>query len=233
MKTRPDYVKYVAEYFDLPIKTKADVQRIGIERKARLLAEWQKNESFDVYEDDDYIWDCLQCYEKVTTPAIQGITKYLGHDGKGLSLIDVWNGCSLSSIQAAQAGFNVFVVNNSPKQLKFGRFIQQRMLGYELPVVELTTKKRFDFVCSFEVLEHYKEPLIHLDELLRFRKPNGHLAIGTGFADDQNVGHYSTHIVNGIEVQNRQVPRLLDAYLKEQGLNKVFSHFNGRPRIWL
>jgi 2-polyprenyl-3-methyl-5-hydroxy-6-metoxy-1,4-benzoquinol methylase len=228
---RPDYVKHLAVFFDMPLKTKAEVQRIGIERKARLLQEWQANEDFSVYDDEDYLWDALQCYEKVTTPAIQGIVKYDGL-GNGRTLIDVWNGCSLSSIQAAQAGFNVFVMNTSARQLELGRFLQQRMLGYELPVVELDTTMKFDVVCSFEALEHYKEPLPHLDELIRLTKDDGMLAIGTGFNDENNVGHYKKHLVNGALVSNRQVPRLLDKHLKGQGFEKVFSYFNGRPRIW-
>ena len=230
ISTRPDYAALVGKYFNLPITSKAQIQRIGNEKKAPLLAKWQKTEDFSVYEEDDYLWDTLQCYEKVTTPAIQGLTKYLG-DTRG-TLVDVWNGCSLSSIQAAQAGFDVYVINNSPKQLHLGRFLQREMLGYELPVVNLDTEMKFDFVCSFEVLEHYKEPLIHLDELLKLLEPNGHLAIGTGFNDANNVGHYETHIVNGLQVKNREVPRYLSRHLMANGYKKVYSHFNGRPRIW-
>jgi 2-polyprenyl-3-methyl-5-hydroxy-6-metoxy-1,4-benzoquinol methylase len=229
-KGRPDYAAHIGEYFNMPIRTKAQIQRIGNERKAPLLTKWQQSQDFAVYEDDDYLWDTLQCYEKVTTPAIQGLVQYLG-EAKG-TLIDVWNGCSLSSIQAAEAGFDVYVVNSSPKQLQLGQFLQQKMLGYELPVVELRTDLKFDFVCSFEVLEHYKEPLVHLDELIGLLNPNGHLAIGTGFNDANNVGHYETHIVNGIEMKNREVPKHLDKHLISNGFTKVYSHFNGRPRIW-
>lgn len=230
MSGRPDYAKHLAEYFNLPIKTKADVQRIGIERKAPLLTLWQQTEDFSVYEHDDYLWDALQCYEKVTTPAVQGIVKFLGE--KRGTFVDVWSGSGLASIQAAQAGFEVFTINGSLKQLHLSKFLERKMLGYELPVLELNTKMKFDVVGSFEALEHYKEPLTHLNELLRLRKDDGILAIGTGFNDENNVGHFKTHIVNGKEVQNRQVPRLLDAYLKDQGLTKLYSHFNGRPRIW-
>lgn len=236
VQERPKYATLVGEYFGLPLRTKADVVRYAYSRQQRLLADWERDHNLSIYDDPDYVWDALQCYEKVSTASIVGLGHWLresGVDPSKLTLVDVWNGVGLTSLHAAQLGLQVHVVNTCEAQLDLGRFLQRRLLGYELPVVPLNTDRTFDIVASFEALEHYYEPLPHLERLLELRAPGGALAFSTGFTDAGNVGHYTHHLMNGTVVENRQVPRLLNAVLKNRGLSKVFDYFNGRPRVWV
>jgi len=204
----------------------------------RLRKQWLDSgrTDYSIYKDPEYIYEGLICFSMVSQPSINNLERYtrVVQLPKGL-LLDIYNGIGLTSVFAAMCGFTPAAVNDNPPQVEFMQKSALRHLGYEIPVFESLAEvpdNSFDYVVTLEVLEHFTEPLKHLEETLsKIKGPNGVLVESTGFVDCTLPGHFEKYIANGKEVLHREMNKFIKDALKVKFFEEA-SCVNRKPRIW-
>jgi SAM-dependent methyltransferase len=203
----------------------------------RLRDRWLQSGRTDygIYKDPDYVYEGLICFERISHHSVTGLERFhRAHNVPKGTLLDIYNGIGLSSVYASMVGFEVAVVNDNPAQVNFMQQSAVRNLGYELPVVDSLTDipdGSFDVAMTLEVLEHFTEPLLQLQETLNKIVPNGILVETTGFACSEYPGHFAEYTVDGEQVPHRQVSRHISGMLKT-GCVKMVQGIQAKPRIW-
>lgn len=108
---------------------------------------------------------------------------------KGLDVLDVGCGGGLLSESLARLGANTLGVDASGANISIAKLhaaqdpqlVQPESLSYLHTPAEalLASPKRYDVVCSMEVLEHVDNPPAFLDTCAQLVKPGGHLFLST------------------------------------------------------
>ncbi|KAJ7227191.1 S-adenosyl-L-methionine-dependent methyltransferase [Mycena pura] len=108
---------------------------------------------------------------------------------KGLDFLDVGCGGGLLSESLARLGANTLGVDASQANISIAKLHAAQdpglALGSSLSYLHtpaealLTDPKRYDVVCSMEVLEHVDNPAAFLDTCAQLVKPGGHLFLST------------------------------------------------------
>lgn len=244
--TNKEIVHCTNKFLGTTFKDYHELKTRILEVRERLHRQWLNGWDLTVYDDPEYIYEAIHCYEK-TVKCTSGTVDFFtnrkpryntkdwgGYNGppiSDLTLIDVWNGCGLTSVQFARCGFQTETFNTCVPQIEF-----QDLLCRELDVPKITNhvvlpQKTYDVVASFEVLEHYNEPLPHLKELLELC--HGFLTESTGFnGSKDNIGHYDQYIVGGVPVSPTSAKNATTA-LQKAHLEMVFDGFSRQPRVWM
>lgn len=204
----------------------------------RLRKQWldSNRTDYSIYKDPEYVYEGLICFSAVSQPSITNLERYTRVVGlpKG-NLLDIYNGIGLTSIYAALVGFTPTAVNDNPAQVDFMQKSALRHLGYEIPVIESLSEvptASFDYVVSLEVLEHFTEPLKHLDETLsKVRAPNGIFVESTGFVDCNLPGHFEFYRIDAEVISHRQMSKPIKVALNKNFFEEA-SCVNRKPRIW-
>lgn len=203
----------------------------------RLRDQWldSNRTDYSIYKDPEYVYEGLICFNRLSADAVTRMERlYRAFNIQKSTLLDIYNGIGLSSVYAAQCGFEVTAVNDNPAQVAFMQKSAMRHLGKEIPVIESwkdIPKKSFFAVMSLEVLEHFTEPLVHLQETTDLISDGGMLVESTGFADCKLPGHFEYYTVNGEKVLHRQVSKFIAGQLNGEYL-KVLKGVQCKPRIW-
>lgn len=105
---------------------------------------------------------------------------------KTLDILDVGCGGGLLSESLARLGANMTSIDPSPENIriasshKLGDPLTNSIDYQSTTIEELCEKeKKFDVVCSLEVLEHVETPKKFLQSCVKSLKPNGNLFIST------------------------------------------------------
>lgn len=216
--------------------------------RARLLAQWQDSDrtDFSVYHDREYVLEAVHCYEKTKlctagvhqyfagcTDARYVIEPYTGGPASALSCIDVWNGIGLTTIDLAQVFGTVEAVNSCDVQVEFMDLMCETYGMSKIRAHEEIPFKMYDVVVSLECLEHYQEPLLHLEQLLEITRGGGYFVESSGFNSGLNdIGHYTSYTVNGkTGVSPKSAKRACTEILKQRA-TLVYNGFNRCPKIW-
>jgi len=78
---------------------------------------------------------------------------------------------------ARNAGFNVQGVELNPKGAEKARSLGFHVYEKMLQDIPLATEKRFDVICSFQVLEHVPDPNIFLNGMISLLRPGGRIIL--------------------------------------------------------
>jgi SAM-dependent methyltransferase len=214
----------------------------------RIKAQWLDSgrTDYSIYKDPEYIYEGLICFDKMSGDAITRMERlYRAHNLKKSNLLDIYNGIGLTSVYATQCGFEAVAVNDNPHQVSFMQKTAMRHLGREIKVYDTLAEvpnKSFDIVMSLEVIEHFTEPMVHLQETLDKISDGGCLAESTGFADCTLPGHFEYYTVNGELIRHRQVSKIMADYLRTGYLKgvqckprvwgKIMVGYDKKPRVW-
>lgn len=231
-------------------KTYADLEEKMFSEKARIHKQWVDSgcTDFTVYDDPEYVYEGIHCFEKTRACCggmvhwFKGNTqsylgkimgeKYSGPDYRTLETLDVYNGIGLTTMHVARNGFNVESFNDCVPQINFMQTACKEGIGREIVNHTSMPEKQYDVVMSFEVLEHYTNPLEHVEQLIKMTKPGGYLCESSGFNGSSiNIGHFETYTIDGRVVPFREARRLTTKMI-EKHYTKVFAGFNRMPQIW-
>jgi SAM-dependent methyltransferase len=244
-------------------ETYADLEDDMFTIKSRLHDQWTASlksgrPDYSVYRDPQYNYEGIHCFEK-SKACTGGVIKYFGRHKPGnviggrvidtrvtqgiwyegakpaeMDVLDMYNGCGLTTAHMKLNGFEkIEAFNDNEAQ---ARYMQHALQFFGLPPVKLHStfpEKQYDLVLSFEVLEHYTDPLAHVRELLRLVKPGGYLAESSGFnGSSENIGHFDTYDIEGHGLVGFRQARRITTKAIEMHFDKVFDGFNRMPKIW-
>jgi len=226
--------------------------------KDRLHAQWIGSgcTDFSVYKDPQYVYEGINCFEKTrncTGGAIAYFQRikpgnvqgrrlidtrtqpgfpYPGPPVEELTCIDVYSGVGLTTAHLIKNGFNVESFNDNAAQIEFMRVAVKMLAGKEVVNHTKLPRKKYDIAFSLEVLEHYPEPLEHVQDLIALIKPGGYLVESSGFnGSSENIGHFETYTIAGETVGFREARRAVSKAI-EARFDKVYDGFNRMPKIW-
>lgn len=113
-------------------------------------------------------------------------TLFVGEQLKGLDILDVGCGGGLLSESLARLGANVTSIDPSPENIEVASWHakldpQTSTIDYQNTTVEsmAQNEKKFDVVCSLEVLEHVDDVKGFLQACFRCVKPHGSVILST------------------------------------------------------
>lgn len=251
-------VRLTNEVLGTTFKSYKELESKMFLEKARLHGQWLKSRCADysVYDDLQYIYEAIHCFEKTRSCTAGTIAYFKGqkqsnvsYDDTGrrlwttrgdtfqkasaeLEMIDVYNGNGLTTIHLALNGYNVQSFNTCIPQIEYMQHAARDLVGREITNYTVLPDKQYDVVLSFEVLEHYSDPIVHLEELIKLTKPGGYLAESTGFnGSSENIGHFETYKIGGIEVPFREARRITTRKMQEH-FTLVYDGYNRMPKIW-
>lgn len=221
--------------------------------KAELLRTWQdsldsaggpsKGPAYHVYHDPRYVLEAIHCFKKSKTGALKAVQYFAGDtaadDGStfngeltSLRILDLYNGCGLTTAMLAVNDVPVQTFNDCESQVQYMTTALE-VLGCK-PVLNHSTRptEKFDVVLSFEVFEHYTDPLIHLKEIIDLLEPGGYLVESSGFnGSSENIGHFDSYPMLGWLMPYVKARQILTKIML-QFFDLVQSNFNTNPRIW-
>lgn len=190
---------------------------------------------YGIYSDDDYIFEGLMSYYFVTRECTKGIglwAKYFSIDTTNTSFFDLYNGIGLMTVFFTALGFKTVVHNDNPAQQYCCEILHD---AFKLPrprFVDDWRSEQFDWVGHFEVLEHFKNPVPVAADLAACIKSDGFMFESTGFTDGTLPGHFNEYDIDGAVVDGRTAFKLAQQTWSDQGLNKVYTGFSTKPRVW-
>ena len=163
--------------------------------------------AYEVYLDPEYNYEALHCFEKSKACTRETVAYFAeGKPGKRagevydgppvgeLSVLDLYNGNGLTTVHLNMNGFNAESFNDNPEQVKYMQHASKMLTGREVLNHVTLPKKQYDMVLTLEVMEHYSEPLKHLEDLIHLVKPGGYLIESSGFNGSvDNIGHFDSY----------------------------------------
>jgi 2-polyprenyl-3-methyl-5-hydroxy-6-metoxy-1,4-benzoquinol methylase len=242
-------------------KNYKDLEQVMLKVKARLHRRWLESKctDFSVYRDPQYHYEGTHCFEKsrgctggviqyfqrmkssnvvngrmIDTRVVDGIW-YTGKDPSKMSVLDVYNGNGLTSVHMALNGFKqIETFNDCEPQVAFMNKVTEAFNLSQIKNHTVMPTKKYDLVLSFEVLEHYTDPLVHVADLLKLTKPGSYLAESSGFnGSSDNIGHFDTYEIEGHGVVDYRQARRITTRAIQMHFTKVFDGFNRMPKIWV
>ena len=218
--------------------TKRELLDICYTEQARLKQQWltSNRKDFKVYDDPGYLLDCILSYSCVSQRClINGERFFRAHNIPKGKALDIFNGIGLSTLHANLVGFDCEALSASDGQADLCQQLSKQVLGRPTVIhrdLKSLKPASFDVLFSFEVLEHFQDPVQHLNEVLPLLKPGGHFVESTGFKSPDHIGHFERYTVGNEQVLGRQASTAVRKRL-EQEATKVMIGFDKKPRIWV
>ncbi|MDK2970649.1 MAG: hypothetical protein PWP23_404 [Candidatus Sumerlaeota bacterium] len=131
---------------------------------------------------------------------------WLCAQAKGKRVLDV--GCSQGIVPMllAREGFKVLGIDLNPKAIEYAKdyqarefpFISDRCTFVCADIFDYEPEGTFDTLILSEVLEHFSDPTVLLDHVLRYLNPGGRIVITVPFGVHRDQDHKSTHTLRTI-----------------------------------
>jgi SAM-dependent methyltransferase len=221
--------------------------------KEDLLAQWQASldkaggpsgaPAYHLYHDPEYIYEGIHCFRKSKVGAEATVAVLTGEstfadgslfdaDLSKVSVLDIYNGVGLTTALLALNNIKVESFNDCEPQVRFMNVATDVLKLQQIPNHVEKPKKLFDVITSFEVFEHYSDPLIHLAEIISMLKPNGLLIESSGFnGSGDNIGHFDSYPIMGWLMPYRKA-RIALTNCIGQYFDRVQNNFNQNPTVW-
>lgn len=188
---------------------------------------------FSIYDDPSYIKDLVFCWYSLSRGCANKFIKFAEENNipKDIRILDDYNGIGLSTMHLIQAGFtNVFSYNTSSTQQFLSQMLYSK-LGLPAPkFISSRENEKFDAVLSFEVAEHYYEPIEYVDEIINMINSNGYLAISTGFKNVA-IGHFPSYNIGDEVCSIRSAGVKVGKHLRSR-LTYLDKGWNQKPVIY-
>lgn len=196
---------------------------------SKLMTKWKDSgfKDYSIYSSRAYGCESLLGYWFCTKNSVGNTAKFLA-DKKYDTLIDDYNGVGITTAFLKFKGVNVtHFFNTEERQYETCKRLFS-YLNYEMPQRVEKRDAKYDAFLSFEIAEHYEEPMKYFEEVVE--ATNKYLFLSTGF---KNVytGHFENYILNGEQVTRRKVSRACNMFIKEN-FDLVKLCYNAKPRIY-
>lgn len=181
---------------------------------------------YGIYADPVYIFDMVHCYYQRTRGSVSRTAQVL--EGVEVrSVLDYYNGCGLSTIQAALLwpDADVAFFNDNPEQVRFMHDYADRF-GVDVEIRQAREGEVFDVVLAFEVFEHYPQPQDVFEK--KFEPRIGAFLSYSALFSEMWGGHFSKY--HGMDAKG--YPGVFAGFLARRGYDLVDVGFNNRPRIY-
>lgn len=190
---------------------------------------------FSVYTHPDYMYEVILCFYPSTKMCICNYINW--SKGKDINpetdtVFELYPGVGLTMLFLALEGYkNLEYYNDNQDQIDLTNKLFD-LYGFPRPVNNPNWReKKYDIMMGFEVIEHFKEPMDIMKDMLSSCKK--YYIEATGFKVNHYTGHFDEYIIDGNKVSNMQVPPYMRKLLKEENFQRVFMGYNAKPRIWI
>jgi len=193
---------------------------------------------FSVYSRPEYLSDLYTVFRVSSSGSIHSMFKYFktkGVDVTKQSIFDDYNGFGFTTLVMLKNGMtDVNYFNDVGQQSDTFKALCK---AYEFepiePTVDRTKIGMYDIYCTFEVAEHFIEPLKYIIGVNSHIKAGGYLVYTAGFSGDTNmyIGHFREYTVNNKILSARCASKKVMDFIKEH-YTKVYVGFNGCPVIF-
>lgn len=183
---------------------------------------------YSVYNDQYYFTDIFYCWFTYSRKYIQLLdTLKL----KPNSVIDIGNGIGYSTRQLKTIYPDARIIGFNMKDTKQYEFCEYYSNKYNYEMIDSLDKiDTCDLLFVSEFLEHIKSPLEYIDKFVKL-KPK-YMVIASSF-NTYSVGHFTSYLIDGNEVNEKQVSRIVNNYIRSKGYVKEKTGFwNNKPSIW-
>lgn len=229
-----------------PIKTNKEAMAFIRPMSDALRTRWNDSgqTDFTIYQDPMYVaegfisfyevsHECHKVIGKWAQDGMAGLGDFEPFDPSTKTFFDLYNGIGLGTMHLVAMGFDVTIHNDNPEQVATMAKLFNHY-GLKMPKVigEEWREKKFDIVSSFEVAEHFKNPVQITRDLARCIKSGGMYFESTGFAVGTYPGHFLEYHIDGKTVDGRRASKAVVKALQEEGLTKLYTGFSCKPRVW-
>lgn len=191
--------------------------------------EWYDGNNTDVYNTLFFLIASFDCWAKYSRKFIKML--YNNDTTKDLinsciNCIDLGNGLGYSTkaLKECFPSVSFYGTQYEPsEQYDYNMFLKNT-------IVELNKNIKVDCFLAFEYMEHIKEPIEHLQDLLTYNPK--YLILANSF-NTKAVGHYTEYKHNGNVIDQANISRLFNKTLRDNNYKKVETKFwNSRPTVW-
>lgn len=197
---------------------------------------------YDVYGAPWYLsdlWGCWVAYSRTYLRLLPDRNRcppdaVTGRLGPVRTVVDLGNGFGFSTAVLAQLFPDARVVGtNLPGTVQWDlASIVADRFGFELQPSAEAVADRADVVFASEYMEHFIDPVAHLDEICDALDP-GALIVANSFCTT-SVGHFPTHRISGEDADGRQTRARFREAVEARGLAKLdTAMWNDRPQVYL
>lgn len=193
---------------------------------------------YSVYARPEYLSDLYTVFRVSSSGSIHSMYKYFKNkniDVTKLSIFDDYNGFGFTTLVTLKNGVTDVNYFNDVKQQSdtFKKLCSEYGFTPIEPTVDRIKIGIYDIYCTFEVIEHFTEPLKYIQEVDKHVKSNGYLVYTSGFSGDTNmyIGHFREYTIDGEVLSARKASKKVMDWIKER-YTKVYVGFNGGPVIF-
>lgn len=192
--------------------------------------------AYSIYADPYYLVEVWYCWKTYSRGYIRGLEKPGGALSRLRPLTRIVDlGCGLGFTTAFFTGLHpkVEVVGTNiaeSTQWEIASRLAARF-GFKLRDGRSTDQLPADLVFASEYFEHFREPVAHLQEVLRLYTPRC-LVVANTF-NNMAAGHFRTYLVNGEELNGPATGKAFSQVLKSAGyVPAAAKQWNNRPQVW-
>ena len=193
---------------------------------------------FSVYSRPEYLSDLYTVFRVSSSSSIHSMFKYFKTkeiDITNKYIFDDYNGFGFTTLVMLKNGMTAVNYFNDVTQQS--DTFKALCKAYEFepiePVIDRTKIGMYDIYCTFEVIEHFTQPLDYIKEVDKHIKSKGYLVYTAGFSGDTHmyIGHFREYTVDGKVLSARKASRKCMDFIKEN-YTKIYVGFNGGPVIF-
>jgi 2-polyprenyl-3-methyl-5-hydroxy-6-metoxy-1,4-benzoquinol methylase len=189
-----------------------------------------KYTDFSIYNDKDYLLDLFLCYSKTSHRATIETIKFLKSIGFcNKKILDDYCGCGLTSIHLLKEGYKVDCFIDSSIQLEsFKKLVNfYKLNNYK---IVSNRNKKYDCILSFEICEHYQQPIEYLKEITESLNLDGLLSFTSTF-NKMCIGHFEEYLINSEYMVSKEAGKKIREFLNSY-YKLLYRGFNSIPKIY-
>lgn len=240
---------FYGKYLSFIDENKEDLNFNNQEVFQSLTEQWYRDlenhgidKAYEVYGDKNYFVDIIHCFTGYSRTYLRALYKPKMPDGTSFvetvkdakCIVDTGCGVSYSTIALKQMFPDAEVFATNLRGTPQWEFCSTMADKYGFTMIEDVSEikgKEVDFTFSSEYYEHFLDPMEHVKHVVDNINPK-YMVIANAF-NTWSIGHFEEYVVDGETIDQKQISRKWNVYVKELGYEKLKTKFfNNKPNIW-